>query len=613
LRRSPRASILTADSSPQFRGRARVSLRGVAAVALCGLWLLLAVPGQAAVTVSPTLRKDDQFCLGCHDARSHAKNTPFVSPAELEQSAHRGLKCSDCHTDITSIRHQAPLPRVDCTRCHSGDARQAALKAEAGKEAPRDQHSEQKRQGAKGLPTCVQCHGTHRIKPPTEPDSQLGGLHIADTCGACHPMIAVEYRDSVHGQAALTRNADVPTCLACHPEHARHEVKGVLQEGVVAKCTSCHEDPGLQHKYAIPGNRLASYLGSYHGAATELGDSRTANCASCHENHHILPSRDPRSSVHRANLPKTCGHCHPNAGEHFAEGAIHLQPTLQKDPIIYLARIGYMLFIAALMSSFIGYICLDLIARARRRFPPSQRSHDGEPEQEFERLTLNQRIQHWVLITSFTTLLITGLPLAAPESAVSRGVITFLGGMGARAVIHRGAALALVVICAYHLGYVLLSRAGYRDFRQLIPWIQDGRDVLQMLKFYLGFSPVPARFGRYNFIEKFEYLAVGWGSVVMIGTGALLWAPHLSLAFLPKWMMDVALIVHSWEAILAFLAIIIWHMYNVHLNPAVFPMSRVWLTGKISLPELQENHPLEYERMLRARKTAVREEEEELV
>jgi len=123
-------------------------------------------------------------------------------------------------------------------------------------------------------------------------------------------------------------------------------------------------------------------------------------------------------------------------------------------------------------------------------------------------------------------------------------------------------------------------------------------------------APVRPRFGRYNFIEKFEYLAVGWGSVIMIGTGVLLWAPHVSLMFLPKWVMDIAFAVHSWEAILAFLAIIVWHMYNVHVNPAVFPMSRVWLTGRISLHELRENHPLEYERLIQHQNAPTREEED---
>ena len=63
----------------------------------------------------------------------------------------------------------------------------------------------------------------------------------------------------------------------------------------------------------------------------------------------------------------------------------------------------------------------------------------------------------------------------------------------------------------YHLLYVLFSRRGYWEFRQLLPGLQDGADIVQMLRFYFGLSPVPALFGRYNFIEKFEYLAGGLG------------------------------------------------------------------------------------------------------
>jgi cytochrome b subunit of formate dehydrogenase len=408
-----------------------------------------------------------------------------------------------------------------------------------------------------------------------------------------------QFLDSIHGLAASKGNTDVPVCDTCHPEHPRAARMGVAQRGVVATCISCHEDPGLQQEYAIPGNRLASYMGSYHGAATQLGDSRTADCASCHGEHLILPSANPRSSVNPKNLPETCGRCHPGAGTHFAQGRVHLQPGPKRDRLVFWVKIGYQIFIIALMSGFLGYICLDLLARIRGKFGRNGRHAPVEGEPQFQRLTLNQRIQHWALITSFTTLMITGLPLASPRLSISQSVVTFLGGMGARAVIHRIAAVALIAIVVYHLLYVLFSRKGYWEFQQLLPGLLDARDVVIMLGFYLGFTPVRAQFGRYNFIEKFEYLAVGWGSVVMIGTGAMLWAPQISLMFLPKWTMDVALIVHSWEAIMAFLAIIIWHMYNVHWNPSVFPMSRVWLTGKIGLREFQENHPLEYEQYLR--------------
>jgi hypothetical protein len=175
----------------------------------------------------------------------------------------------------------------------------------------------------------------------------------------------------------------VPTCEDCHPEHARLGRETVLDRGVVATCVSCHDDPGLQAEYAIPGGRLASYLGSYHGAATELGDSRTADCASCHGVHDVLPSDDFRSRVNRENLPRTCGGCHPNAGEHFAEGKIHLQPTLTQDRIVFFVRTGYLLFIVALMSAFLGYIGLDLAARVRKRLGPGRPSREEagtEPE-----------------------------------------------------------------------------------------------------------------------------------------------------------------------------------------------------------------------------------------
>ena len=584
---------------------------GVWMGAFCGLWLLaLAGEGWASAVVSPTLREDDQFCLGCHGEGSHSKGAAIVDGAALEQSAHGNLSCSDCHTGVIAIPHRASLPQADCTRCHAVEG-EAALKAQAGDEALLDQHSEVRHRGATGLPTCVDCHGAHELRRPSGPTAQVGQEEIVETCSTCHQVIAADYAGSVHGTAARMGNPDVPTCEDCHPEHARLGRSSVRERGVVATCVSCHDDPGLQAKYAIPGGRLASYLGSYHGAATELGDSRTADCASCHGVHDVLPSDDFRSRVNRANLRKTCGGCHPGAGEHFAEGNIHLQPTFTQDRIVFFVRTGYLLFIVGLMSSFIGYIGLDLTARVRKRFGPGRPSRgDLGPEPEFERLTLNQRIQHWLLIVSFTTLLVSGLPLTSPTSAISRGVITFLGGMGARAVIHRAAAIGLVAICCYHLLYVLFSRRGHWEFRQLIPGVQDAKDVLQMLKFYFGLTPVGARFGRYNFIEKFEYLSVGWGSVIMIGTGVLLWAPHLSLMFFPKWLMDVAFALHSWEAILAFLAIIVWHMYNVHLNPPVFPMSRVWLTGKIGLHELRENHPLEYERLVRQQNAPAREEED---
>ncbi len=585
--------------------------------------LALARPGGAAV-ISPAVLRDNSFCLGCHGPGSHAKGAPRV---ELGGQVHQTLTCVDCHQEVRSVPHQPAPVKVDCGRCHSEAAQEELLPAKVRIAPALSTHAAAKQlvlrsEGAPplrrvasgaigkpatrpaGKPACRDCHGDHDLRAPSDPSSRLGREHVVSTCGACHPRIAAEYRESVHGQALLAGNPDVPACDNCHPEHPAAQRLGISQRGVVATCVSCHEDPGLQQRYAIPGNRLASYLGSYHGAATQLGDSRTANCASCHTAHHILPSSDPRSSVNPANLPKTCGRCHPGATAHFAEGKIHLQPSPRQDRPVFYVKVAYQLFIVGLMTAFLGYIGLDLAARFQGKLGRGEAHRHSRDEPQFQRLTFNQRLQHWALILSFITLLLTGLPLASPKSAVAQGLITFLGGMGVRSALHRAAAILLIAIVGYHAVYVLFSRKGYWEFRQLLPGAHDGLDLAQMLGFYFGLTPVRPRFGRYNYIEKFEYLAVGWGSVVMIASGALLWSPQVSLIFFPKWVMDIALIVHGWEAILAFLAIIIWHMYNVHFNPSVFPMSKVWLTGKVGLREFRENHPLEYEAYLRQRPQA---------
>ena len=560
-------------------------------------------PARAAIAPAPPAFTND-VCLDCHAGTAAARREPtgrpihlLVDQKALAASAHAEVTCLDCHRDITAIPHGPRVQPVDCSRCHYVESLPSP--EAAGKRQERSLHQRIRERHMKGAPSCADCHGTHDVKPAGAVDSRMNRRTVPATCGACHQAMANEYRQSIHGAALLRGNPDVPSCADCHPEHPRDTGKqgraGIARAGVVATCIACHEDPGLQRRYALPAGRLASYLGSYHGAATELGSSQTANCASCHGAHLILPSSDPRSTINRANLARTCGRCHPGAGVNFAIGTIHLQPSPRHDRAVFWVKVAYQLFIAGLMLSFVGYIGLDLVARVRRRFGRVPRRAPGEQEPQFERLTLVQRLQHWALIASFLTLIITGFPVLFPRSAISHGVVMSLGGVGARAIVHRAAALVLIALVAFHALYVLFSRRGYWEFRQLLPRPRDARDITQMLGFYFGLASTRAAFDRYNYIEKFEYLAVGWGSVAMITTGALLWSPSFTLAVFPKWVMDIALVIHSWEAILAFLAIIIWHMYNVHFNPSVFPMSRIWLTGKIGLHELKENHPLEYD------------------
>jgi len=217
----------------------------------------------------------------------------------------------------------------------------------------------------------------------------------------------------------------------------------------------------------------------------------------------------------------------------------------------------------------------------------------------FKRMTFNQRVQHIILMISFFMLVLTGFPVTFPSSPASDGIVRLVGGFTMRGALHRAAATVLICLSIYHVIYMLSTRYGRSELRALRPNLHDLSDAVDMLKFYVGLLPRKPQFDRYSYIEKFEYLAVAWGSAVMIVTGLLMWFQNQSMILLPKWVLDVAKVIHSYEAVLAFLAIIIWHFYHVHLNPEVFPMSRVWLDGNISEHEMKTLHPLEYARILK--------------
>ena len=243
----------------------------------------------------------------------------------------------------------------------------------------------------------------------------------------------------------------------------------------------------------------------------------------------------------------------------------------------------------------------EQIARAAQPVPPAKGKKTIEKEELFLRLSLNLRIQHFVMLSSVITLVITGLPLKFHDAAVSHVIINFFGGISNSALMHRIAATGLISVGGFHLLYTLLARVGRKDFLLLLPKLQDLKDYQQQIKYFLGLTEEKAKFGRFSYIEKFDYWAVYWGMIIMIGSGLMLWFENIALNFLPKFILDIAKEAHSDEAMLATLAIVIWHFYNVHLNPHKFPMSKIWITGKISKHEIMEEHALEYEEIIRQR------------
>lgn len=225
-------------------------------------------------------------------------------------------------------------------------------------------------------------------------------------------------------------------------------------------------------------------------------------------------------------------------------------------------------------------------------------------DRTFVRLTLFQRVQHALMLLSFLVLAATGLPMRFPGVGWLGVLYVPLGGLGAARMLHRVAAVVMMLDGAIHLAYlgVLLVRHRFRvtDAWPMVPTWKDARDWWDTSLYYLGLRAERPRFDRFSFREKFDYFAVFWGLPVMMISGLILWFPVFFGRILPALAIPIAYVAHSDEAILAISAIVVWHFYNVHYDPEKFPMSRVWLTGRISEHEIRHEHPLEYERIIAA-------------
>jgi len=215
-----------------------------------------------------------------------------------------------------------------------------------------------------------------------------------------------------------------------------------------------------------------------------------------------------------------------------------------------------------------------------------------EVEEMVRRFNIHFIIQHMIMFTSVFILILTGLPLKFP--GFLGGIISAIGGIETSRILHRVGATGLIIVGVYHVLYSLFHKEGRRDFFLLLPGKKDALDFFHMIKYFLGKSEEKPKFGRFNYVEKFDYWAVYWGCVILIGSGLPLWFENLSLRLLPKFILDIAKEAHSDEALLAALAIIVWHFYNVHFNPSKFPGVMTWWTGKISKKEMHEEHYLEY-------------------
>jgi cytochrome b subunit of formate dehydrogenase len=218
----------------------------------------------------------------------------------------------------------------------------------------------------------------------------------------------------------------------------------------------------------------------------------------------------------------------------------------------------------------------------------------------YPRFSCGQRAQHLVLIASFAILALTGLPQKYASTVVGEAVITGLGGIETVRVVHRVAAFVLMAATLYHVFDVAYRILVRRQALSMLPRYQDVLDAWRTVLYNVGRADSRPRAGRYSFEEKVEYWALMWGNVVMIGTGFMLWNPIATTQLVSGQFIPAAQVAHGSEALLAVLAVVIWHGYGVHVRH----LNRSMFTGTMTEEEMREEHPLELEAILAGREPA---------
>ncbi len=577
----------------------------------------------------------------------------YVDQSQLKHSVHGSLlSCVDCHKDVKSLAHDTPPAKISCADCHS-DAQENyahSIHAQDGKpgrnaaatctdchggahavlasnntKSPVNRanipatcgqchgqkflmesngestqpfiayqqsvHGRAVESGKLKAAVCTDCHGAHQILPANQAQSPISKFNVPATCGKCHAEIARTFAASIHGQAIARGNEMAPVCTDCHgihsiKQHTDPNAPTSAERLSRDVCARCHEGVRLSQEFGVPGNQVSSYFDSYHGLAVEGGSVVAANCSSCHGVHDILPSSDPRSTISSANLDATCGKCHKGVTRKFTLTRVHLQDGVRASDIDSIAVRWVRRIYVVLILLVIGAMFLHNAVIWRSKAMQIRTMQN--PYMTW--MTANQRWQHLVLLTSFVFLVITGFALKFPGSWFAHTL-----GMGEhlRGIIHRVAGVVLIGAGLYHIFYVAAVREGRKLLRDLAPVPKDAFDVWAAMRYYLGLGGEKPKFARFSYAEKAEYWALVWGTALMGLTGIMMWAKVWVGDLLARWWVDVATAIHYYEAILATLAIMVWHLYQVIFDPDVYPMNWTWWDGKMPVEQYRHEHALD--------------------
>ncbi len=524
-------------------------------------------------------------CLTCH---KQPVVPAALAKATLAQKLAQTKQCESCHVGKENVAGQA-LRGTKFVTSFDLSVHGAALAA-----------------GKAGAANCVDCHGAHDMNRAMASSARMNRLHVAETCAKCHDKIAAEFDASVHAGALRKGNLDSPACTTCHGEHdirGHKDPTSPVHASNVAQqvCATCHASLRLTQKYNLPSQSFKTFTDSYHGLAVRGGAVEVVNCASCHSSHSIKSQTDPTSTINKAHLVQTCGQCHPGANTRFTVGKVHVSPEAAggKDgnsPVLYIISTLYVILIVLVVGGMFAHNALDFFKKVRRKLDIQKGLivEEHVAHRLYLRMTVHERLQHATLVISFVLLVITGFMLRYPEAWWVVGIRNLsAGAFEWRGLIHRIAGVVLLVAGAWHIGYLAFTKPGRALFWDLFPRWRDVTDPWGVLKYNLGFAATKPQFPRFSYIEKAEYWALVWGTLLMGATGAILWFENTSMGLFTKLGFDISRTVHFYEAILATLAIIVWHFYFVIFNPDVYPMNLSWLTGRMSEQELLEEHPLQ--------------------
>ncbi|MBN2331583.1 MAG: cytochrome c3 family protein [Deltaproteobacteria bacterium] len=532
-------------------------------------------------------------CLECHDEIS---NSTFAA------SSHGTNACTSCHRDIYDLEKHAdcevPMQPVNCGFCHKAEAKAHTLSVHADNDV-----------------TCTDCHSNIHESQSFRGDK----TKVIQMCSGCHD--SGDYLESVHGKGLLAGNPDSPSCSDCHGLHdikeqhvtdIHSDTAREAREFHTKSCQKCHADSEMMKRNNVYTLAFKTYEHDYHGKVEHLGGAAyVAGCADCHTAHKQLPTDNPESSVSPEGLVETCGACHPKANANFAKYMPHADYHDKENyPLLYWTFVAMTGLLVSTFAFFWFHTVLWLIRsyieknelRKQGIFVP----HAHNPKVFYKRFSFLEILLHFAMMVSFIALVLSGLPLKFNHAPWAQSLADLMGGPQMAGLIHRWAA---VVTFSYFgttllwvIYYLFIKQTGETFLQKLFgpdslcPRKKDLDDITGMFKWFFGMGGLP-RFDRWTYWEKFDFIAVFWGMFAIGFTGLMLWIPEFFSAFLPGWMFNVAIVVHSDEALLASGFIFTVHFFNTHIRPEKFPMDMVIFNGVLRGYEMEEERPEQYERL----------------